>query len=63
MTLEDAPLGAVLTVKRKKGKYTYRGTKETSAGRTVVSLVGPLHTGREAFHACYIEDVKTITVP
>lgn len=49
-----------ITVHGKRGRYTYQGTSQTTAGRTVLTLVGPIHSGHEAFHACYVEDVKTV---
>lgn len=56
----EVEIGTELSVKGKRGRYTFQGTKQTSAGRTVVSLVGPINSGHEAFHACYIEDVLRV---
>lgn len=44
----------------KCGRYTYQGTTQTSEGRTVIHLVGPINSARSAFHACYPEDVQRV---
>lgn len=56
----NVEIGTELSVRRKPGRYTFKGTNETKAGRTVVTLVGPINSGREAFHACYLEDVLRV---
>lgn len=56
----DVEIGTELSVRGKRGRYTFQGTTQTKANRTVVSLVGPINSGHEAFHACYIEDVQTV---
>ena len=52
--------GSVICVKGRRGRYTCRGLSTTKAGRTVVTLVGPIGTGYQAFHACYLEDVRSL---
>lgn len=56
----EVTIGTELSVRGKPGRYTYQGTSQTSKNRTVVNLIGPVNSGREAFHACYLEDVYRI---
>lgn len=58
ITAEQLIDGTVIRVRGRKGRYTCRGVSTTRAGRTVVTLVGPIGTGYQAFHACYLEDVR-----
>lgn len=53
-------VGTELSVRRKSGRYIFKDSSQTSAGRTVLTLIGPVNSGREAFHACYLEDVQTV---
>lgn len=52
--------GTELSIRGKRGRYSFFSVRETKSGRTVVTVVGPINTGHEAFHACYLEDVQTV---
>lgn len=56
----DIERGTELSIRGKRGRYSYFSVRETKSGRTVVTVVGPINSGYEAFHACYIEDVQTV---
>lgn len=56
----DVEIGTELSVKGKTGRYVFRGSAQTKTGRTVLDLIGPINSGREAFHACYLEDVTRV---
>lgn len=49
-----------VAVRGRRGRYTYLGTTQTSSGRTVLDLMGPVNSPHKAFHACYVEDVLRV---
>jgi hypothetical protein len=59
--LKRAKKGDVLLLRGKTGRYSYQGTSKTQAGRTVVSLVGPIDSAAKQYCACYLEDVAGVS--
>ena len=56
----DIERGTELSIRGKRGRYSYHSTRQTRSGRTTITVIGPINSGREAFHCCYIEDVQTV---
>lgn len=56
----DVERGTELSIRNKRGRYSYHSVRQTTSGRTVVTVIGPINSGREAFHCCYLEDVQTV---
>lgn len=58
--LKSGDTELTVRLRGKCARYTYQGTTQTSKGRTVINLVGPVNSAHSAFHACYIEQVQRV---